>query len=110
MLNFKNKNFRIIQKPVIFMCILCLNTPLLAEDKKNNFLQMAKRAYGAINADLVELNRIADYQNEIIKLAQEDPASASNFIRSTVGCAQRKSVLKLCKHLTQSYYDKEVLR
>ena len=111
MLNFVGKKNKLGQTSLILLCILSLSKSLSAQEKNTYFLQMAKRSYAAITADLVQLNRIADYQSEIIKLAQEDPAGASNFIRSALGCAQRSSVLRLCEHLTQSYLkNEEVLK
>ena len=112
MLNFHSlSQIRLGQKLLTLLCILCFSTTLSAQEKNNNFLKRAKLSYSAISADLVELNRIYDYQGDLIKLAQEDPAGASNFIRSIVGCAQRESVIKLCENLTQSYLNnKEVFK
>lgn len=61
------------------------------------------QTYGALEADRVELARIADYQTELLKLAQDDLEGALAARRSLGNCAQRRAVVALCDHLNASF-------
>lgn len=61
------------------------------------------QTYGALEADRVELARIADYQTELLKLAQDDLEGALAARRSLGNCAQRRAVVALCDHLSASF-------
>lgn len=63
----------------------------------------ALEALGLINADIVELNRIADYQAELIGLAKADRAAAVLARRGRGSCAERVLVRELCGALSVSF-------
>jgi hypothetical protein len=63
----------------------------------------ALEALSLINADIVELNRIADYQSELIGLAKADRAAASLARRGRASCAERILVRELCRALPSSF-------
>jgi hypothetical protein len=63
----------------------------------------ALEALGLINADIVELNRIADYQSELLGLAKADKAAASLARRGRGSCAERSLVRELCTALPVSF-------
>lgn len=63
----------------------------------------ALEALGLINADIVELNRIADYQSELLGLAKADTAAASLARRGRGSCAERSLVRELCTALPVSF-------
>lgn len=65
----------------------------------------AHLALGAIQADNVELSRIAEYQAELIELAREDVEAARVARRRVEGCAQRAQVKSLCTVLNESFSD-----
>ena len=63
----------------------------------------ALEALGLINADIVELNRIADYQSELLGLAKADKVAASLARRGRGSCAERSLVRELCAALPVSF-------
>lgn len=81
-----------------------LSGPAMAQDagQSGEVAQPAPRAsaaliaLGQINADIVELNRIADYQAELIALTQEDVVAARRARRASASCATRPLVRELC--------------
>jgi len=85
------------------LCVTCaLATQVLAQDAVK-LVPQAYLALGAIEADIVELSRIADYQAELIDLAREDVEAALSARRHPDGCAQRAQVKSLCTVLGESF-------
>lgn len=62
-----------------------------------------RAALEAIEADTVELLRIADYQDELIALAREDLPAAVSARRAQSSCGTREQVEALCGALRFSY-------
>lgn len=71
-------------------------------------IAQAYLALGSIEADRVELSRLADYQADLIALAKEDPEAAEAARRRLKGCATRALVRELCAVLTQSFEATDV--
>ena len=84
------------------LCTTGLTTPVSAQDTMK-LVPQAYLALGAIEADIVELSRIADYQAELIDLAREDVEAALSARRHPDGCAQRAQVKSLCTVLGESF-------
>ena len=99
----------VVRKCLVSCCLsaIGLATPSLAQDTMK-LVPQAYLALGAIEADIVELSRIADYQAELIDLAREDVEAALSARRHPDGCAQRSQVKSLCTVLGESFPMKQV--
>lgn len=98
-------NFKALRTGLRVSClgVACgLATPVVAQDAVK-LVPQAYLALGAIEADIVELSRIADYQAELIDLAREDVEAALSARRHPDGCAQRTQVKSLCTVLGDSF-------
>ena len=85
--------------------VLLAGSGAYAQDGQNTDGRRAAalEALGLINADIVELNRIADYQSELLGLAKADKAAASLARRGRGSCAERSLVRELCTALPVSF-------
>ncbi|MGB1179169.1 MAG: hypothetical protein ACPG4J_07885 [Lentibacter algarum] len=85
--------------------VLLAGSGAYAQDGQNTDGRRAAalEALGLINADVVELNRIADYQSELLGLAKADKAAASLARRGRGSCAERSLVRELCTALPVSF-------
>ena len=85
--------------------VLLAGSGTYAQDGQNTDGRRAAalEALGLINADIVELNRIADYQSELLGLAKADKAAASLARRGRGSCAERSLVRELCTALPVSF-------
>jgi hypothetical protein len=84
----------------------CMANGLATQASSQDAVMLVPQAYlalGAIEADIVELSRIADYQAELIDLAREDVEAALSARRHPSGCAQRAQVKSLCTALAKSF-------